>query len=175
MRLSSRKIVGWELRSVHDAELVCGALEDGLRKEKAPDIAHNDQGSEYLSFAFADLCKEHGITPSASDAGSPWQNGFMESFFNTFKEEMTDKMKQAKNEAELYVMVAQWIYYYNNKRIHTSLKMAPAQYEDKLTREKQFSTKEKRSKKENYDKEQGKSLLEESWTCPALWLIISSQ
>lgn len=162
LRLSSRKIVGWEFKVSHDANLVCGALEDALIKEEAPDIAHSDQGSEYLSFAFTKLCKDHDIITSASDAGEPWQNGFMESFFNTFKEEMSEKMKRAETITELYVMVANWIYYYNNKRIHTSLKMTPVAYEERLFH------KRKRSKKKTMIKSRASPAYQLARTCPAL-------
>lgn len=153
LRLSTRKVVGWDFRVCHDAELVCRALEDALEKEEAPDIAHNDQGSEYLSFAFTNLCKNHHIATSNSDAGRPWQNGYMESFFSTFKEEMTQRMKRAKTVPELYTMIANWVYYYNNKRIHTSLKMTPAEYEEKLFPQK------KKKQKENYCNEQDETSL----------------
>ncbi len=79
------------------------------------------------------LCKLAHIKMSASAPGSPWQNGFMESFFSTFKNEMRDKFCTANNEAELNEMIAQWVHYYNCERIHTALKMTPDEYAKKLS------------------------------------------
>jgi transposase InsO family protein len=67
------------------------------------------------------------ITLSCSKPASPWQNDFMERFFGTIKPEI-GKLSQYKNVAELHEAVALAIYYYNNKRIHTALRMSPAAY-----------------------------------------------
>ena len=141
LRLATREVIGWSFSSYHDAELVCNSLEDALRKHSAPDIIHTDQGSEYLSQKNYDLCKGIDSIMSASDPGEPWQNGFMERFFNTFKEEMAGRIKRCGTIAEVYERIADWVYYYNNQRIHTALKMAPAAYAKKL------STKKKEPKK----------------------------
>lgn len=135
LSLATREVLGWSFGFYHDANLVCEALEDALKNNPAPDIIHSDQGSEYLSQRHYDLCSESGILMSASDPGSPWQNGFMERFFNTFKEETEEKLKRAKTVPEMYEKIAGWIYYYNYERIHTKLKMPPKAYAKKLKAE----------------------------------------
>ena len=132
LRISTREALGWSLGFYHDADLVCASLEDALRNNKAPDIAHSDQGSEYLSHKKSNLCKKMNIKMSASDKGEPWQNGFMERFFATFKEEMEYKIRKCETITEVYEKIASWIYYYNYERIHTSLKMPPKAYALKL-------------------------------------------
>jgi len=126
MRLASRDIVGWAFSRHHDKDLVCSSLRDALLKHENPNIIHNDQGSEYLSAAHAKLCEENDIQMSASDPGSPWQNGYMERFFNTFKDEIAGRLRHAKTEEEVYQIIARWIYEYNNKRIHGAIRMTPA-------------------------------------------------
>ena len=132
LRLSTREVLGWSLGLYHDADLVCASLEDALRANAPPDITHTDQGSEYLSQKNSRLCEDAGITMSASDKGEPWQNGYMERFFNTFKEEMEYKIRSCKTVSEVYEKIANWIYYYNYERIHTALKMPPKTYASKL-------------------------------------------
>ena len=132
LRISTREALGWSLGLYHDADLVCASLEDALRNNKAPDITHSDQGSEYLSRKKSKLCTEMDIKMSASDKGEPWQNGFMERFFATFKEEMEYKIRKCKTVTEVYEKIANWIYYYNYERIHTALKMPPKAYALKL-------------------------------------------
>lgn len=58
----------------------------------------------------------------------------MERFFGTIKPEI-GKLSQYNNLAELHEAVAMAIYYYNNKRIHTALKMSPAAYAATLTKQ----------------------------------------
>lgn len=132
MNLSARFVVGWSFGLRHTADLICDSLEDAMFRFNSPDIVHNDRGSEYMSEKHYKICIERQIKMSASEPGEPWQNGFMESFFGTFKDEMRYKFNDAKTEAELYEMIANWIYYYNFKRIHTELKMSPASYAKKI-------------------------------------------
>lgn len=58
---------------------------------------------------------------------SPWQNGFMERFMLTFKQEL-GSTRQLNGLAELHEAIALKIHYYNTKRIHTALKTTPAAY-----------------------------------------------
>lgn len=126
--LSTRRIMGWCLSLHHDADMVCQALKEALGKHPAPAILHDDRGSEYMSIQHATLCAEHNIAMSASAAGKPSENGFMESFFSSFKAEMLDVIRCSTKEMELHECIAAWIYYYNHIRIHTALKMPPERY-----------------------------------------------
>lgn len=100
---------------------------DALSKHQGPTILHSDQGSEYLSYKHQELCARREITLSCSTRASPWQNGFMERWFGTFKLEMGN-LSRHKELARLHEAVALQIYYYNTKRIHSALKMSPAAY-----------------------------------------------
>ena len=131
LRLSSRDVVGWSIKTNHSAELTKDALLDALSRHKPPSILHNDRGSEYLSYSVEKLCKTAGIKMSASSPNSPWQNGFCERIMNTLKNE-GDSFYHIDDLAELTEAIAQRIYYYNHKRIHTKLKMPPAAYAKKI-------------------------------------------
>jgi putative transposase len=129
--LKTRQILGWSVSTRHDRWLVHSAILDALSKHSPPTILHSDQGTEYLSHKLRDLCAKMEITLSCSDRGSPWQNGFKERFYGTFKDELglTQRFKEI---AELHEGIALTIYYYNHKRIHTALKMSPAAYAAQL-------------------------------------------
>lgn len=129
--IKTRRIIGWSISLRHDSELTYAALLDALSKESPPRILHNDQGSEYLSYKLHDLCSKLEITLSCSDKGSPWQNGFEERFYSTFKDEL-GPVSRFNDLAALHEGIALTIYYYNNQRIHTALRMSPAQYAKKL-------------------------------------------
>lgn len=126
--LATLRILGWRLSRHHNAEMVCKALAGALEYCSPPDIVHNDRGSEYLSIKHAKLCEEYHIAMSASSPSKPSENGFMESFFSSFKTEMLERITCCNSEAELYACIANWIHYYNHFRIHTTLKMPPATY-----------------------------------------------
>ena len=129
--LKTRQVVGWRLGSNHSSELTYLAVLDGLSRHDPPAILHSDQGSEYLSFKHELLCSKLEITLSASDKGSPWQNGFMERWFGNFKLEF-GPLNRFSELAELFEAIALQIHYYNTKRLHTALKTTPAAYAKSL-------------------------------------------
>ena len=129
--LATRQVVGWQLGLRHTSELTFQAVLSALTAHAAPPILHSDQGSEYLSAKHNELCDALGITLSASDKGSPWQNGFMESWFGKFKDDL-GPLTPYHDLAELYVAVARQIHYYNHDRIHSAFKMSPAEYATEL-------------------------------------------
>jgi transposase InsO family protein len=129
--LETRQVVGWKLGMSHSSELTYFALLDALSRHAAPAILHSDQGSEYLSSRHQLLCEKLGIILSCSAPASPWQNGYMERWFGGFKPEL-GPLTQFKSLAQLHEAIALQIHYYNTKRIHTALGMAPAAYAARL-------------------------------------------
>ena len=73
------------------------------------------------------------MTLSCGKRASPWQNGFMERFFGSFKPEL-GKLTQYQDIAQLYEAVDLTVHYYNHERIHLALKMSPAAYAASLIR-----------------------------------------
>lgn len=125
--LKTRQVVGWRLGLHHSSELTYIALLDALSKHSPPTILHSDQGSEYLSYKHQLICQKMEIILSCSTKSSPWQNGFMERFFGSFKTEL-GLLNQYKDLEHLHEAIALTIHYYNTKRIHTALKMSPVAY-----------------------------------------------
>ena len=130
--LFTREIVGFNISRYHNRFLVIGALLGALSagEYQKPDIIHSDQGSEYDSKDFADLVEKMDIQLSMSRKASPWENGYQESFFGHLKAENGD-LERFESLGELVEYIYQALYYYNNKRIHTRLKMTPKQFREK--------------------------------------------
>ncbi len=123
----SREILGFELSVKHDTNLVVNALFDAIktRRNKAPEIFHTDQGSEYKSKEFVNILQSLKIKASFSNKASPWQNGRQESFYQKFKLELGDP-RNYSDLGELFAAISKQVFYYNNERIHTALKMPPS-------------------------------------------------
>ncbi len=128
----TREIVGVNILRYHNRFLVIGALEDGLKTYGTPDIVHSDQGSEYDSADFVRLVHSLGAQLSMSAKGAPWQNGYKESFYSHFKAEAGD-LDRFDTLGELVEFIYQHIYYYNHRRIHSALKMPPAEWRTRHT------------------------------------------
>jgi len=125
MDIFDRQVVGWSLLTTHTAQLTLTALIDGLEKHGRPEILHSDQGSEYKSKTYTNFAKGLNIKLSMSNKGSPWENGYQESFYSQLKVDLGDP-NRFKTLGELAANIYLHIYYYNNQRIHSKLKMPPA-------------------------------------------------
>ena len=135
--LKTRQAVGWSLGLSHSSELTYRAVLDALSKHSPPTILHSDQGSEYLSTRHEQLCARFGMILSCSAKASPWQNGFMERFFETIQLEL-GPLNQFQDLAQLHEGIALAIHYYNTKRIHTAFDMPPATYAATLIQEREL-------------------------------------
>jgi len=130
MDLFTREIIGWNILATHNHLLVLGALNMALTKTKTtPVYHHSDQGSEYESYEYTNKLKENKIIISMSQKAHPWENGFQESFYSEFKLEL-GCIDRFETLGELIEAIHLQINYYNNKRIHTSLKMSPRKFKN---------------------------------------------
>lgn len=119
----SRRIVGWAMGPVADAELVARALEMGVARRRPGEglIHHADRGCQYTAVTFGSACHAHGITQSNSRKGSPHDNAAKESFFASLEKERLRHrtfatMEQARSSVFQYIEE-----FYNRRRLHSTL------------------------------------------------------
>lgn len=130
--IASHEVVGAEIGSHHDADLVLQTLKQALLKEKTlPEIFHSDRGREFLNEKCIGFFRDNNVQISVSNAGSPWQNCYIESFWSRFKAESGD-LNRFENLGELIEYIYDYINYYNKDRIINKLKTSPYKYKQKL-------------------------------------------
>jgi len=130
--LITKEVIAFNLSDKHDTSLVLKTLKEALLKtNKLPVIFHSDRGREYLSEKCLVLLDKMGIKISVSDPGSPWQNGWSESFFSSFKTESGD-FSRFESLGELVEYIYGYLNYYNNDRIQLALKMPPVRFKQKV-------------------------------------------
>lgn len=113
--------------SVNGRRIDTGLAEERLKKalEKNPSAAgsvvlHSDQGSQFTSQRFTEYCKKRQIRQSMSRAGCPYDNAPIESFYETFKAELT-KQHSFEDDEQLNRAVSKYVYcYYNHVRPHSA-------------------------------------------------------
>ena len=122
----TKEIVGYTLSYHHTKELILTAIQDAITKTGGilPEYFHSDQGSEYTSYAVLEFLQLCNILVSMSSKWSPWQNGAQESYYGKLKLELWNPNEYECIEA-LILAIHRQIYYYNNKRLHTSLRDTP--------------------------------------------------
>ena len=125
----SRGIRGWHLSETLDKQLTINALKKALALHPAPEIHHSDQGGQYATPKYTNLLPET-TQISMSAVGRPMENGIVERFIRTFKEEHID-YTEYEDFADAVEQIADWLEVeYMTERIHSSLDyLTPAEFE----------------------------------------------
>ena len=127
----TREIVSAQISDKHDSNLALTVIKGAVNISRHPEVFHTDQGSEFMAQNVTGYLEQNGVKVSVSDKGSPWQNGYKESFFGRFKDENGD-LNRFETLGELVEEIYSSLYDYNHFRIHTILKMAPFQFKQKF-------------------------------------------
>lgn len=125
--LYTRQVVGIGVALRKGVPLTLQALHGALLHTPRPLIFHSDNGSEYVAKVFVATLEEAGILISRSHPGCPWENGYQESFYDKFKVDLGDP-NRFRTLGELVAEVYRTLYAYNHTRIHSALKMPPAEF-----------------------------------------------
>lgn len=93
-----------------------------------PDYIRSDNGPEFTSKKVKKWLKEMGVKTLFIEPGSPWENGYIESFNAHLRDELLEREIFLSME-ELRYVVERWRMDYNHYRPHSSLGyMSPAAY-----------------------------------------------
>jgi putative transposase len=110
------------------AKDVISVLEYLFMVRGIPKFIRSDNGPEFIADAIRKWLQKKRIGTLYIEPGSPWENGYIESFNGRFRDEVLDRevfysVKEAK------VIVENWRLDYNNHRPHSSLNyMTPAAF-----------------------------------------------
>ncbi|HEY0745848.1 MAG TPA: IS3 family transposase [Steroidobacteraceae bacterium] len=119
----SRKVIGWNVAPSLAATLPLHALRDAIASRcPAPGlIHHSDRGVQYASAAYVDTLVAHGILPSMSRPGNPYDNAKCERFMKTLKEEEI-RCSEYRDIDHLCANLSRFFdTYYNATRLHSAL------------------------------------------------------
>jgi len=123
----TREIVGVAVSLRKGTPLTLQALYGALFAHPRPLIFHSDNGREYDARVFRKTLTRLSILISRSLPGSPWQNGYQESFYDKFKIELGDP-NRCTSLGHLVAEIYRTVWTYNHTRIHSALKMSPRQF-----------------------------------------------
>jgi putative transposase len=121
----SRAVVGWSAATHKRAKLVLDALQMALwrrdRDGRPPGpglVHHSDAGSQDTSFTFTAHLLEAGIDASIGSVGDAYDNALMESTIGLYKTELIKPRGPWRSLAGVELATAEYIQWYNNKRLH---------------------------------------------------------
>ena len=122
--LVARSIVSGDVREV---------LRRAMAEHGCPEHVRSDNGPEFIAKRLQRALRELGVQNLYIAPGSPWENGYGESFISKLKDELVNR-EQFGTLLEARVLVERWRRNYNEKRPHSSLGyQTPAEYAASLS------------------------------------------
>ena len=121
-------VTGKEMTAELARETLSKGVKDNPQAVRTKLILHSDQGSQFTSNEFTEVCKKYGIQQSMSRAGCPYDNAPMERYFNTLKIERIYNYTYSSDE-QLNEAIINFAYvWYNHARPHSyNCGLTPAQ------------------------------------------------
>ena len=130
--LYNREIVGFAAGTKKDAKLVYKAFSTIETNLSRINIFHTDRGNEFKNKLIDDLLLTFNIDRSLSNKGCPYDNAVAEATFKIIKTEFAFK-RIFKDFEELELELFDYVNWYNNIRIHSSLNyLSPVEYKECL-------------------------------------------
>ncbi len=103
---------------------VIDVLTDLFISRGIPAYIRSDNGPEFVATAVKAWITTLGARPAYIEPGSPWENGYVESFNGKFRDELL-ACEAFNTLAEARVLIEQWRKHYNTVRPHSSLGYRP--------------------------------------------------
>ncbi len=103
---------------------VIDVLTDLFISRGTPGYIRSDNGPEFVATAVKAWITTLGAKPAYIEPGSPWENGYVESFNGKFRDELL-ACEAFNTLAEAKVLIEQWRVHYNTVRPHSSLGYRP--------------------------------------------------
>ncbi|AVI58422.1 IS3 family transposase (plasmid) [Paracoccus yeei] len=120
----SRECLTIRVRRKLNSTDVIDALTDLFIIRGVPAFIRSDNGPEFIAQAVRDWISAVGAKTAYIEPGSPWENGYCESFNARFRDEMLNgEVFYSLREAQ--ILIEQWRKHYNTKRPHSALGYRP--------------------------------------------------
>ncbi|MBB3713829.1 transposase InsO family protein [Limimaricola variabilis] len=104
---------------------VVDALTDLFILRGPPEFIRSDNGPEFVATKVRDWIEAVGAKTAFIEPGSPWENGYCESFNARFRNELLDgEIFYTLREAQ--ILIERWRRHYNTVRPHSALGIPPA-------------------------------------------------
>lgn len=114
----------WKIGS----EGVIKALEKVMKERGAPGHIRSDNGPEFVAKAVKEWLARRGTQTLFVEPGSPWENGYIESFNSRLRDELLNR-QLFSGLREARVILGQHRRWYNEGRIHSGIGyMTPKDY-----------------------------------------------
>lgn len=120
----TRECLAIDVRRSFKSEDVLARLAELFIFKGTPTYIRSDNGSEFIAKDLRKWLLKVGVNTLFIEPGSPWENGYIESFNGKLRNEILNgEIFYTLNEAK--IIIGQWKDHYNHKRPHSSLGYKP--------------------------------------------------
>ena len=120
----TRECLAIDVERRADAMSVLERLAALFLEQGAPDYLRSDNGSEFTARMVRNWLERVGVKTLFIEPGSPWENGYVESFNGKFRDECLNG-ETFDTVAEAKVLIERWRREYNQVRPHSALGYRP--------------------------------------------------
>jgi putative transposase len=117
---ASRECLALHVATRIPGEAVADVLKAAFERYGKPEALRCDNGPEFTSWSLKLFLEDQGVRHLLIQPGSPWQNGYAESFIGTFRAECLDA-EVFDNMADAQLKIGLWTKFYNEDRPHSSI------------------------------------------------------
>ena len=107
-----------------NSEDVLAVLADLFVQRGPPEHIRSDNGPEFTATAVREWLGRLGVKTAFIEPGSPWENGYNESFNGKLRDELLDR-EVFYTLVEACVLIGAWRHHYNTVRPHSALGYRP--------------------------------------------------
>jgi putative transposase len=127
----NREALAVEAQFSFTSNMVTNVLNHLIKEKGKPKWIRVDNGPEFIASVLGDWCFANGIKLLFIQPGKPTQNGFIERFNRTFRQDVLDAYI-FENISQVRILAEEWMDEYNQTRPHEALGgMTPVQFKIK--------------------------------------------
>ena len=116
----TRECIALEVNRRITSEDVIAILVDLIAIRGVPDFIRSDNGPEFIAKSLRTFLERVDVGTSYIEPGSPWENGFVESFHSRLRDECLS-CEEFTTLSEAITVITAWRLTYNQRRPHSSL------------------------------------------------------
>lgn len=123
-RVAVQQYRGPVCEAKHAVQTLQRALQSRLKPGEARPVIRTDNGPQFVSKLFGDTCESLGMVHERIPPRTPNMNAYIESFHSLLERDLFSKRDFMTFE-EAYEALDRYMDFYNNRKMHGSLKLMP--------------------------------------------------
>ena len=120
----NREVLNITIDNSISSKRVVRQLDQLIEWRGKPEFIRVDNGPEFIAQVLGQWCEDHQIELDFIQKGKPSQNGYVERFNRTYREDILD-LYLFESLSQVRELTSEWMWSYNNERPHSSLADLP--------------------------------------------------